>query len=312
MSYILKGGTHRVTVTHATARTVVFHNEGGGFQHRLSKLEFDMLFEEAPTERPWLKSRFCFDDGPSYPGYHTGQRWNGWAVPCFSYSVARLICEPTCGHGMDLYCPVYDRDNDRFVLNDVNNPDDPLYAPGFPILFEGQTIKVYQIMDGWCWSEGTNDVGADWPDESFVPAYLSTPIEDEDDAISFIQALHAADKSYHFDDNPATIVRITTGEPLFEDWELPLIRVRVGECFDHLDDPFVWLMWVSMPRKFRITWLYGYGDADGESEIHNSIWFCEEMGFELDVLKLLVGLDVGESLETGGPMDRVFIIRLED
>jgi hypothetical protein len=40
------------------------------------------------------KSAFVIEDwfGP-YPGYTTGERWNGWATPHFEYEVALRMVE---------------------------------------------------------------------------------------------------------------------------------------------------------------------------------------------------------------------------
>lgn len=71
---------------------------------------------------------------------------------------------------------------------------------------------------------------------------IHTTITTTEGAQAFLRYLHATGRSYHPDDDPATIVRISTGEPVFlpDEWE-PL-RDRIGEVFSYIDDPYSFIM----------------------------------------------------------------------
>lgn len=64
------------------------------------------------------------------------------------------------------------------------------------------------------------------------------PIKTKNEAIQFITDLHKNDLTFHFDDDPADIIRVKTGEPLFTETECELMRARVNELFTYLSDPF--------------------------------------------------------------------------
>jgi hypothetical protein len=63
--------------------------------------------------------------------------------------------------------------------------------------------------------------------------YLSKKLTTEKAAILFIHKLAVEDKLFHFDDK----VEYLIDNPFSED-EIPLIKARVDELFDLLDDPF--------------------------------------------------------------------------
>jgi hypothetical protein len=64
-----------------------------------------------------------------------------------------------------------------------------------------------------------------------VPAGLLEPLASKVDAERWIEALHDAGLSFHFDDSPETITRGGSGESLFTDDEAEAIRQRVRELY---------------------------------------------------------------------------------
>lgn len=78
-----------------------------------------------------------------------------------------------------------------------------------------------------------------------------------DGAKRWIKGLVKADLSFHFDDDPATIVRGRTGARLFTDAEVPLVNDRVKRLYD-----FHWGKY-DCPIGFEIectNWVCGDGD----------------------------------------------------
>lgn len=77
-----------------------------------------------------LRPGTFFLDGVAgtFPGFTSGETWNGWATPLFSRDVALQIAAalrstPTSTEGpMELR---YDEDEDAFVLHDPFYPDEP-------------------------------------------------------------------------------------------------------------------------------------------------------------------------------------------
>lgn len=65
-------------------------------------------------------------------------------------------------------------------------------------------------------------------------------------------------------------------------------------------------------KRFRITWDYGYHVPDGTSEEHDVTWFSEEQGFSAGARETMCTLDVGDSFEICGVLDKVTIQRAED
>lgn len=63
--------------------------------------------------------------------------------------------------------------------------------------------------------------------------YLNQKLTTEKEAILFIHKLAVEDKLFHFDDDVEDLIN----NPFSKD-EIPLIKARVDELFDLLDDPF--------------------------------------------------------------------------
>jgi hypothetical protein len=104
------------------------------------------------------KGSFVIEDqfGP-YPGYTTGERWNGWATPCFEYEVALRMVEDWNASewaGGDAY---YDASNDQFCFRSGPKEDWDCFPP-ITCEVEGQERKLYSIgAFCWIWSDETEE-----------------------------------------------------------------------------------------------------------------------------------------------------------
>lgn len=68
------------------------------------------------------------------------------------------------------------------------------------------------------------------------------PIRTANEARKWIGMLHRNGLSFHFDDDPKTVIDVKTDERLFHDDDLVLIRARVAELFDFDFDPFAFAL----------------------------------------------------------------------
>jgi hypothetical protein len=71
---------------------------------------------------------------------------------------------------------------------------------------------------------------------------LNTPITTTAGAEAFLRHMADTGRSFHPDDDPATIVRSSTGEPTFAPDEWEPLRDRIGEVFSYMDDPYSFIM----------------------------------------------------------------------
>jgi hypothetical protein len=236
MTYINRRTGLVVTVLSETPTVVTFSVKGGGFVCRLPKLLFQADFEPAQTTKPtWRKGRFGFDSEAEYPyvGYTHGQRWNGWECPWFELDEAQQIVAD-CPHTGSTYNP----DKDCFEQRDY--ADDEVYAlPAQSILVDGKYIRVYIVVDGWCWEE--------WrprPEARPELAFIKEPIVSEQAAKNYLRQLHRAGFAFHPEDDPIDIER--SGEPLFNGAEMEHLAARQAELFKHLQDPCAYALFVGM------------------------------------------------------------------
>jgi hypothetical protein len=103
------------------------------------------------------KGLFVIEDvlGP-YPGYTDGERWNGWATPCFEYGVALQIVEDWKIGASPASEARYDASNDEFCFR--SDPEDDWECfPAITRKVEGQERKLYPIgAFAWIWSDETD------------------------------------------------------------------------------------------------------------------------------------------------------------
>lgn len=64
-----------------------------------------------------------------------------------------------------------------------------------------------------------------------LPPELRVPITDRASGEAWIRSLKEADLDFHFEDDPASIIYMRTGEPIFASEDVPLIRVAVHELY---------------------------------------------------------------------------------
>lgn len=69
----------------------------------------------------------------------------------------------------------------------------------------------------------------------------TTPITSPEQAEAFLTLLHEQGKSFHPDDSPATIVDMA-GRFIFTPQESTLIEKRMNEVFEHLTDPYEFIL----------------------------------------------------------------------
>lgn len=60
---------------------------------------------------------------------------------------------------------------------------------------------------------------------------IATPISTQAGALAFLQGLVDADRTYHLEDGPHTIVDFTTDKPVFTREEADQVEQRVAECY---------------------------------------------------------------------------------
>jgi hypothetical protein len=105
------------------------------------------------------KGTFVIEDwfGP-YPGYTTGERWNGWATPYFEYDIALQMVEDWKSDAMkidvgDELEAYYDLTNDQFCFRSEAEADWDCFPPVMAEV-EGLTLKLYPIgAFCWIWSD---------------------------------------------------------------------------------------------------------------------------------------------------------------
>lgn len=143
------GGTypaHALRVVSDDGVTLRAFPDGGGFERTFGPesregLAFRLVH---PWEResPWRLSAFDIDGDRSFPGWHCGRRWNGWACPVFDRATFEEILKWA---EMDY---TYNETTDTFHVADPYN--DPWEASGSSACVPGFTVYSF---DGWCWDE---------------------------------------------------------------------------------------------------------------------------------------------------------------
>ena len=128
--------------------------QGGGWARELENPED---WEPAPIDNVhFRKGKFCLDDTPSFEGWTTGLRWNGWAMPLFELEEARKIMamgnEP-CWTQVIAFYPI----RDVFVCWSQFSDEPETWKAHHIVTPEG-VKKVYPCGSGsWTWSEIENE-----------------------------------------------------------------------------------------------------------------------------------------------------------
>ena len=71
---------------------------------------------------------------------------------------------------------------------------------------------------------------------------IYTPITTTEGAQAFLRHMADTGRSFHPDDDPSTIVNVSTGEPTFAPDEWEPLRDRIGEVFSYMEDPYSFIM----------------------------------------------------------------------
>jgi hypothetical protein len=131
---------------------VLCYPQGGGFRHKIPLEQFLEDFKKDAPEPVMRAALFSFDDGPDFPGYHNGTRWNGWGCPSFTHEVVLQIAEMT---NMDPdYQLEYDGASDTWAwVTPDDEDDDPTVWERGSIVVDGKTIEVFDVGSwAWCWN----------------------------------------------------------------------------------------------------------------------------------------------------------------
>jgi hypothetical protein len=137
----------------APDQVVKFYSAGGGFQKSIPLERFLSEFKEELEPPAMRAALFCLDDCPDFPGFHKGDRWNGWGMPSFTHEVALQIAEAT---NMVGYTLEYNAAEDQWEYHSVDTLADgegPDVYGAHTIIVDGVEHKVYDIGSGfWCWN----------------------------------------------------------------------------------------------------------------------------------------------------------------
>lgn len=156
MVYVDSKGFRVETVPDSPDGVVTFYPQGGGFQRMLPVIVFHSIYKQERAAPGFRRAVFVGDwNEKPVPGFTDGNRWNGWAIPYFEFETAQEIMAET---GEDPSVFRYDPEEDAFIYNNPDWPEEPeVYGATF-IDIDGKPVKVYGIGAGfWCWYERGND-----------------------------------------------------------------------------------------------------------------------------------------------------------
>lgn len=130
-----------------------FYPDGGGFERTLSTVQFNQEFEPSIRDLS-LKQGIVgadFLDDKTFPCYTDGTLWNGFGVPLFELSVAKLVVqEANAGMPDDELVMVKFEGNDMMTLDDDTEGTYRLVEPEDHIV-NGVEMRLYAVGDGWTW-----------------------------------------------------------------------------------------------------------------------------------------------------------------
>jgi hypothetical protein len=94
-----------------------------------------------------------------------------------------------------------------------------------------------------------------------IPVAWPLYVRSTADLATFITALNAEDRMFHFDDEPRDIITIATGKPIFTNDEAAHIDALAGDC-----DAFggVWKMMENEPAQTCHKLIGVFGEDEGE------------------------------------------------
>lgn len=77
--------------------------------------------------------------------------------------------------------------------------------------------------------------------------YFLTPITKSQDAEGFFFCLYQDGLLFHPEDDPSTVINAQSGKRIFTDSEAPLIRQRIDEVYEVMDDPCDFILSMTEP-----------------------------------------------------------------
>lgn len=105
----------------------------------------------------YRKTSFTLDalENKAFSGYTSGETWNGFACPLFSYDEATkildLLQERTGDETLESW--EYEASKDKFLLHSSTH-EEPETFEGQPIEVEGEVVDLYPIGSySWTWLE---------------------------------------------------------------------------------------------------------------------------------------------------------------
>lgn len=75
--------------------------------------------------------------------------------------------------------------------------------------------------------------------------YFLDPIRSSADAEGFFFFLYQDNLLFHPEDDPSVVINGRSGEMLFNDSEVPLIRQRIDEIYEFMDDPCEFILTIT-------------------------------------------------------------------
>lgn len=129
--------------------SVTFYPEGWGFLHRLPAEVFYQHHVEDDSEPQFQRELISADWMEAcFFAYSKGVRWNGWAVPHFTFEQMMEITKlmPDAVRVVD---GIPDQPA-RFQEYDFNE-EEWVDVPRVDILFPDGPIDTYRLGNGWCW-----------------------------------------------------------------------------------------------------------------------------------------------------------------
>jgi hypothetical protein len=78
-----------------------------------------------------IAAEFCFDDGPSFKGFHTGTLWNGWAMPCFT----KEVCD-------EIIAWFNDNKGEAEEPDSIYDAEKDAYLMGFDVFYAGNQEEI--------------------------------------------------------------------------------------------------------------------------------------------------------------------------
>jgi hypothetical protein len=122
----------------------------------------------------------------------------------------------------------------------TNNPEN-----GYELMISGEVPEKYDFsLYTPVWVYDPSSFNDDAPDWTRFPMdhMIHTPITTTEGAQAFLRYMADTGRSFHPDDDPSTIVNVSTGELTFAPNEWEPLRDRIGEVFSHMADPYTFIM----------------------------------------------------------------------